>query len=575
MDKRPVILSAIVIFGFVFVVVRLADLMLLNHKRFAEKARLQHTAKKDIAASRGEIYDRRGRQFAMNLDVDSIYCKPQEIASAEKTAALLAGYTGERYETLVGKLSSGKGFVWVSRKLEADLAGLKKLKQSGVGFIAEAKRFYPGGTLASHVVGFVGIDDQPLAGIELKYDENLKGKSAEVTMAKDAGGKRLSDGLDTERSGNGIVLNLDEGLQFIVEKALDKALSLWSAQSASAIMMDPFTGEILAMANRPNFDLNDPGRFSDDARRNRVITDTYEPGSTFKIVMAAAALESGVVGPENRFDCSAGSIKVGSMLIKDAHKKGVLTFREVIQASSNVGTVMAAQRVGPERLYRYARLLGFGETTGIDLPGEARGRMNPPEKWSGSTLAAMSIGYEVSATPLQVLRAYSAVANGGHLVKPHLLRGIITPDGRAVRFQAEKPRRAISAETASILKEILVSVTEEGGTAMGAAVEGNRVAGKTGTAKLLEGGKYGKKYASSFVGFVPADRPRVAVIVIVREPKGQYYGGLVAAPLFKEIAEQTLAYLNVPREDTFMENYLIVGGPEGARTMSSAAGGMN
>lgn len=563
MNKRAVILRTAIVFGFVLVGIRLADLMLLNHERLSERAKSQYTGKKDIAVKRGGIYDRRGRVFAVNLDVDSVYCNPLEVDSPSKTASALAEATGLSYGSVLKKVSSDKGFSWVKRKLSPEAASrLKELKLQGVGFVQEPKRVYPKDNMASHILGFVGIDNQPLEGLELKYEDDLRGRAGSVQFEKDAGGRPLTEGFDFQSGGNSLVLTMDEGLQYIVEKELDKALDEWDASAASAIMMNPFSGEILAMANRPTYDPNNPSKYKASARRNRAITDVYEPGSTFKIVTAAAALEERVVSTETKFDCSKGYISVGRKAIWDTHNHGVITFKEVIQVSSNVGTIQAAQKLGDKGLYEYARRFGFGQETGIDLPGEAGGVLKPPRKWSGTTMAAMAIGYEVAVTPLQVLRAYSAVANGGLLLRPYIVSKIISPEGDILMSaEPEIEGRAISRETAEILKNILISVTQQGGTASKASIDGNQVAGKTGTAKLIDrdsGGYSSERYASSFVGFVPADNPQVALIIVVYAPKGEHYGGLVAAPLFRRIADQTLAYLNVPREDSFKENVLVV-----------------
>lgn len=571
MNKRALILSASVVVCFFLVIVRLVDLMLLSHERLSERARLQQERQKEILAYRGVIYDRRGRELAINLDTDSLYVNPGDVGSPEKTARLLAEKTGEDYAGIMRKVSTGggKGFIWVKRKLDRETSGeLKKLTLPGVGFMPEVKRYYPKGRLASHVIGFVGVDNQPLGGVELSYEEVLKGKTGKVAVSRDAGGRTLSEGLEFQSTGNSVVLTVDEGLQYVLERGLDRAIELWNAASASAMMMDPYTGEILAMANRPNYDPNSPALTETAGRRNRALTDTYEPGSTFKIVMAAGALEEGIVDEETKVDCSA--LRVGKMKIEDVHMHGVMTFREIIKTSSNIGSVKIAQRLG-NRLYNYAKRLGFGEATGIDLPGEAKGRILQPGAWSGTTLPAMTMGYEVGVTPLQVLRAYSAIANGGFLVRPHVVASVISPEGDVIyRFEPSRPKQAISQRTSERLREILIGVTQKGGTATGASIEGNTVAGKTGTSKLLQGGKYSKKYVASFVGFVPADNPRVALVVVVREPRGQYYGGVVAAPLFKEIAEQTLTYLNVPREDTWKDNVLVVGA--GARSRFNGYG---
>jgi len=408
----------------------------------------------------------------------------------------------------------------------------------------------------------VGKENQPLEGIELKYDKYLRTSGSKVKVARDAGGRVLSTGMVMETKGNDIILTIDEGLQYIAEKELDKAMLKWRSAAATAIMMDPFTGEILALANRPAFDLNEIMSAGKNDVRNRAITDIYEPGSTFKIIAGTAALEEKLFPAGQTFDCSRGSIEVGGKNIRDAHKHGVLTFEEVIQKSSNVGTIMIGMRLGKERIYDYAKLFGFGDRTNIDLPGEVSGWIRKPEKWSATSLGAISIGQEVAVTPLQILRAYSAIANGGYLVQPHLVSHILTPEGQPVfSLRPDQKKRIISAWTAAAMRDILKTVVEEGGTAMSAAIDGNKVAGKTGTAQLVDQKtkRYSRdRFISSFVGFVPADNPKIAMIIVVHEPKGQIYGGVVAAPIFKTVADQALSYMNVPRDDNPGTNLLLV-----------------
>jgi len=561
--KRAVIISTAVFFGFVLVIVRLADLMLLDHERLAARARNQHQAKQDLRVERGKIYDRRGRELAVNLEVLSAYCNPQEVASPEQEAKEFSRVTGESYRKVLSRMKADRSFVWLKRKLdykEAD--ALRSLGLQGVDFLPEFRRYYPKGSMASHLLGFVGIDNQPLEGLELSFEESLRGWEETVPVERDARGRTLSSGIEVEKGGNSVVLTIDEGLQYVVEKALNEAMQKWEARSATAIMMNPYTGEILAMSNRPTYDLNNPLATSVSSRRNRAITDSYEPGSTFKLITAAAALEEGVVRLDTKFDTSKGFIRVGRKAIWDIHNNGVITFAEVIRKSSNVGTVMAGQRLEKDVLHKYIMKFGFGGKTGVDLQGESAGMVRPVKEWSDTSQAAMSIGYEVAVTPLQLLRAYSAVANGGMLVTPYVVSRVVSPEGELIRrFKPAGKKRAISPAKADMLKSVLVSVTQSGGTALEASVDGNLVAGKTGTTRLIdpETGSYSRqKYASSFVGFVPADEPRVALIVVVYEPKGKYYGGQVAAPVFGRIAEQTLSYLNVPRDDEFREGVLMV-----------------
>jgi cell division protein FtsI (penicillin-binding protein 3) len=561
MSKRAIIVNTALAFCFFIVILRLADIMLLNHERFSEKAKDQQFKEEDIQVRRGIIFDRKGRELAVNLELESLYCDPLEIDAPEKSAHMVAEVTGKPQKALLNKFSSDGRFVWVERKVQPDVARrIKDLKISGMGFIPDAKRFYPKGALASQILGFVDIDNKGIEGVELKYNSYLSGNGGKVVFERDAGGRTLSQGVNLESKGNNLVLTIDEGLQYMVESELDGAVRQWHASAATAIMMDPFTGEILALANGPSYNPNLPSESKSFERRNRAVTDCYEPGSTFKIVVGSAAIEENVVTLDSPFDCSKGSVEIGGRTIHDAHRHGLITFKEVIQKSSNVGTVMIGMKLGKERIYKYAKAFGFGDKTGIDLPGEVSGWIRQPEKWSGVSLGSISIGQEVAVTPLQVLRAYCAIGNGGLLVKPHVVARMLSPDGQPVwSFHAET-KRAISQKTAETFKEILKTVTEEGGTAKGAAVDGNYVAGKTGTAQIIDPRtkRYShEKYVSSFVGFVPADNPKIAMIIVIYEPKGQIYGGLVAAPVFKRIAENALSYLNVPREDT-QGNTLVV-----------------
>ena len=560
--KRAIILNTVIVFGFFAVFFRLTDLMIFNHKIYAERAKSQQFKAEDIQVRRGNIYDRKGRAFAVNLELESLYCDPEEVEVDKDRMKRLSGILGMDAKVIQAKFDQDKRFMWVNRKLTPDTAGaIKKLNIKGIGFIPEAKRYYPRKELASHVIGMVGRENQPLEGLELKYDRYLRTAGRKVYVGRDASGKKLSSGVDLEEKGNDVILTLDEGLQYIVERELGKAMAQWKSVAASAIMMDPFTGEILALANRPTFDLNDIGSASKSAVRNRVITDIYEPGSTFKVIVGTAALEEKLYRLDSTFDCSSGGIEVGGKVIHDAHKHGVLTFQEVIQKSSNVGSIMIGMKLGKERLYQYAKLYGFGEETGIDLPGEVSGWIRKPDRWSATSIGAIPIGQEVAVTPLQILRAYSVIANGGYLVQPHLVSEIRTPEGQTIFSFKGETKRILTERNAEVFKNILKTVVEEGGTAKDAAVEGNQVAGKTGTAQLVDKstGRYSRdRFISSFVGFVPADNPKIAMIVVIYEPKGQIYGGVVAGPVFKNIANQALSYMNVPLDENYKKDLLLV-----------------
>lgn len=554
MPKRLFLLKIVISVFFVIILFRLVLIMFVEHETYFARAKIQQIKKEEIHPKRGNIYDRKGRELAISLEKESIFIDPANFKSA-KDIDILKAYV-RLDEDLIDRLSQkSKRFLWIERKIDDTLAEkIKSLKIDGVGFVTEGTRFYPKGHLASHIIGFVDIDEQGIEGLERYYDKYLRAQKSEKIVLRDARGKKLSDGILDEIRGNDLYLTIDEGLQYIVEKHLDLAIKKWQANSGTVIMMDPFTGEILALANRPTYDPNSLKLLKNiGIIRNRAITDLFEPGSTFKIVTASAALEEGVVKNNTKFDCSLGYIEVGKKKVKDVHRHGVLSFEEVIQKSSNVGTIKIAMMLGKERLYGYIKKFGFGEKTGIDLPGEISGYVRPTSKWSGTSMGAIPIGQEVGVTAIQILRAYSTIANGGYLIKPFIVSEIRSTNGGMLYKAVIERERIVSDKTALTIKEILKKVTQEGGTAITAKVEGNDVAGKTGTAQKYDPKtkKYSKdKYVSSFVGFIPADEPRIALIVVIHDPKGAHYGGVVAAPVFKAISDEALAYLNVPRDDT-------------------------
>jgi cell division protein FtsI (penicillin-binding protein 3) len=557
--KRAVVIITIISFGFVVILFRLINLMIFDHEKLSERAARQYIREKTLTPQRGVIWDRNMKEMATNIETDSLYAVPSNIRDtndlSRKIAPIIKVSAGEINRLLVKK--KGKSFAWLSRRMDLETSNKlhvlrEPFKEEEIGFVTEPKRYYPKGQTASHILGFANIDDRGIAGLELVYNDYLKGEVKNVSVGMDARGKSLVSDVKEAVQGNNIILTIDEGLQYIVERELTNAMQERKAKAAVAIMMNPMTGEILALANRPTYDPNSPAAAGGEEKRNRAITDLYEPGSTMKSILASAAFEEKAVSLNNMFDVSKGSITVGGKTIHDVHRHGVLTFQEVIKKSSNVGAVKIGMRLGTTKYYEYMKQFGFGEKTGIDFPGEARGILRNVKNWSGTSLAAMSIGQEIGMTPLQMLRAYSVIANGGVLMKPYIVSEIISPDGKAIkRNSPTEVRRVISKTTAATLRNILKTVVEEGGTAQRANVKGNLVAGKTGTAQIFDSktGHYSKnRFVSSFVGFAPADNPKVALIVVVYEPVGETYGGLVAAPVFKNIIEHTFAYLDVPME---------------------------
>ncbi|QWR76847.1 peptidoglycan D,D-transpeptidase FtsI family protein [Candidatus Magnetomonas plexicatena] len=563
MGKRVYFVFVLIALGFLAVVGRLFDLMVLNHDKFVKKSANQRIAEVDIQVRRGMIFDRKGRRLVANLEQGSVYLDRANFGGDNERLFKLAKMIDVNVNDLSEQLKSSKNFLWIKRKISLeDTAKVESLKIGGIGITPEAKRYYTLGSFASHIIGFVNLDNKGLEGVESKYDKELTGEGGTYSVQRDARGNRFYSENDAENSGNSLVLTVDEGLQYIVEKELDEAIKKWRAVAATAIMLNPFTGEILAMSNRPTYDPNNPAKTSPAARRNRAVTDVYEPGSTFKVVTASGVLEERLAREDDRIDCSGGGIEVGGKIIKDAHPHGVLTFMEVIQKSSNVGTIKLAQRLGKQRLYKYIKKFGFGDKSGIDLPGEVSGLIKSPERWSGVSIGAMPIGQEVAVTPLQIVSAYSTIANGGYKVHPHVVKGVIRGDGVFSEInKAEPGEQILSKRVVDIVTRALMMVTQQGGTAKYAEVVGNRVAGKTGTAQMYDRniGRYSSTdFISSFVGFVPAEKPAFAMVVVVWKPRGEIYGGLVAAPVFKNIAEKALTYLNVPREDMIKNNVLVV-----------------
>ena len=511
-------------------------------------AKKQHNQLVELEPRRGAIYDSNLKAQAFNMSLDSLYAVPNTIKDKERVINQLQPILGVERSYLQDRLYRKKEFIWLARKLPLEKSALiKKLNIKGLGFLKATKRVYPNSYLASHVIGFSGTDNTGLEGVERDFNKYLKGEPGWAIFLRDARQKKLDiwEKMVLPVDGMELVLTIDEVIQYIAERELDKAFKKFNAKGASIVVMDPQTGRILALANRPTYDLNNHSGISKDAMRNRAICDLFEPGSVFKIVTASAALEEGKVTEEDVFFCENGAYKVGGRILHDHTSHGNLTFRQVIEESSNIGTVKVAQILGPDTVYRYLKAFGFGSKLGIDLSGEISGMIKPVRSWSKTSITAIPIGQEVGVTAIQLASAISVIANGGQLMKPYIIDSVRDEQGRVLK--RNKPvliRKAISTDTAMRIKKILTGAVEEG-TGKLAKVRGYSAAGKTGTAQKLEAnGAYShSKFVASFIGFAPAEDPLLAIVVTVDEPHPYYFGGVVAAPVFQNVAGDVIRYI--------------------------------
>jgi len=546
---------------------RAAYLQIALAPKFATLARRQHELYLTLPPLRGTIYDRQHRPLAMTVWADSVAADPRHMDHAAKvtvtealtrTLHLEAAFVQER-------LGRDKAFVWIKRQLANDEAlRLRALELPWVYLVKEPKRLYPAGTLASHVMGYVGVDHNGLEGIEAHYDPFIAGERGFQRIYRDGRGRVLYHHVlayEPPRDGYELTLTIDAVIQAIAEEALDAAYRRWKAQGGSVIVLDPRTGAVLALANRPTFDANAPADLAPDVRRNRAVTDLMEPGSVFKAVVAGALLEAQRVTPDDRFFCEQGEWwTVGRRILHDVKPHGWLTFREVVAMSSNIGMVKAAQRLEPPQLYHAIRRFGFGSPTAIDLPGEVAGIVHPPSQWSRLSPFAIPIGQEVGVTAMQVAVAMSAIANGGLVLQPHVVQAITTREGTRIETRGTRfSGRALSTEVAAQLRELLIGVIERG-SGKAAKVRDFLAGGKTGTSQKIEtDGRYShRKFIASFAGFVPAEDPALVIVVTLDEPRPLYYGGVVAAPVFRQIAEAALQYLGAspikaPSEPQFVK----------------------
>jgi len=551
---RIFIVFVLLFLCFPFIFLRIVQLQLVKKDELSRLASKQHQSVITFIPKRGTIYDFKGNNLAVSIDVESVYARPPEVKNPSQTAKKLANILDLNKGALIKKLKTKKGFVWVKRKVTPkQTTQIKESGLKGIHFVKESRRFYPHSHLAAHLVGFVGIDSKGLEGIEAKYDSILSGNATRLILGRDAFGREIITEIPIpgkSPENYNLYLTIDTNIQYIVEKELKRAVEGQGAKKGMSVVMDPGTGKILAMANYPSFN---PNRFWDTSPmtwRNRVVTDVFEPGSVFKVFLTSTALEEKVAKRHDIFFCENGAYVLSGKTIRDVKKYGWLSLEHIIKYSSNIGAAKIAERVGREKFYQYIRGFGFGHKTGIDLPGEAMGIIRPPKTWSKVALGNIAFGQGIAVTSIQLITAISAIANGGKLLKPHVVDRIVDSKGKMIsQSHPVVIRRVLSEEVARIMTSILTGVVREGGTGGRAALSYYEAAGKTGTAQKVDslvGGYYEDRFISSFVGYVPSNQPRLVILVVIDEPQGIPYGGRVAGPVFKNIAERSLQYLNIP-----------------------------
>jgi len=543
------------ILAFGLIGYRALSLQVLDHELFEKRAQRQYQRIVQLPRQRGTIYDRNGQELALSMAVDSIFVEPYRIEDIPGTAKALARILSLSQRRLLVNLNKERRFLWIKRQVTPrESESLRALKLKGVGFIREHRRYYPNSQLGAQVIGFTGLDPTGLEGLELQYDSLMLGERGFLVIETDGKGKSIDFG-DQDASvqggspGHSLWLTLDKNLQYIAEKELAAGVRKAQAKSGTVVVLDPETGKVLAMASYPDYNPNAYRSSRPSQWRNRAVCDAFEPGSTLKPFLVAAALNEGAVSPKQTIDCENGLYRVGGRKVRDTHRYGSLTVEDIVKLSSNIGAAKIGKKLERDRFYRYLGNFGFGSRSGIDFPGESTGLMRPPDKWFEADLANISFGQGISVTALQLARATAVIANGGLLMEADLVEKVV--DSQGVIVESRKPRtvhRVLSETVAHQVRDMMVRVVSEDGTGPLAQVPGFTVAGKTGTAQKVDrvtGGYSADKRVASFVGFLPAEAPRLVILVVVDEPQGQTYGGLVAAPVFARIAEQSLRQLGV------------------------------
>jgi cell division protein FtsI (penicillin-binding protein 3) len=552
-NKRLYLLAGILVLWAGAICLRLVYLQIFRYGDFEQRAQRQQQRTTEVAAKRGIIYDRAGRELAMSVSVDSVFAVPADIPDLAGTISLVARITKADPRELLAKCQSARTFCWVARKADAETADrIRAMNLRGIYFQKESKRFYPKRELAAQVLGYVGMDDEGLSGIERADDDDLRGKPGRMMISVDARRKWFGSVEKQPDPGENVILTVDEKIQYIAERELETAIQQTHAESGTVVVENPKTGEILALANRPTFNPNLAREITPQKLKDHAVSDVYEPGSTFKLVTIAAALEEKLTRPDEVFDCQMGSIVINGMRIRDSKPHGLLSVAGILAESSDVGAIKIALRLGEERFYKYIRAFGFGQQTGIEVPGETRGLTKPLNRWSKVSIGAISMGQEIGVTPLQLVAMVSTIANDGVWVAPRIVAGTTEPQGapQMVAFQPAVQRRVISPMTAAQMKQMMQGVVLHG-TGKKAILEGYSSAGKTGTAQKVDPATHTyshTKYVGSFAGFAPVNDPAITVAVILDSAVGLHQGGQVSAPVFQRVAQQVLEYLHTPHD---------------------------
>jgi cell division protein FtsI (penicillin-binding protein 3) len=566
-NSRLYLLGAMLLFWCVAICGRLVYLQIFRYGSFVKQAEHQQQREIPLSAKRGVIYDRAGHELAMSVLVDSAFAVPTEVKDLPTAVSLITRITGDDHNVVLADCRNHKTFCWVARKADDEtIERIKSLNLQGIHFLKEPKRFYPARDLAAQVVGTVGMEDAGQSGIEHAFEDELRGRAGKMFISVDAHRNWFSDVEKQSEPGQSLTLTIDKNIQYIAEKELEQAIHDTQAIAGTVIVENPHTGEILALANRPTFNPNLRKQITPGALTNRAVSYVYEPGSTFKLVTISAALEEKLTNPDEVFDCQMGSIVYNGMRIRDSKPHGLLPVWGVLAESSDVGAIKIALRLGEDRFYKYIRAFGFGQQTGIELPGETRGLTKPVSRWSKVSIAAISMGQEIGISPIQLTGLISTFANDGVWVAPHIVAG--TPESRsaaqigtkAVAFRPGASHRVISSYTAAEMRSMMQKVVLEG-TGRKAILEGYTSAGKTGTAQKVDPatGAYSKtKYIGSFAGFAPLNNPQIVVAVILDSAVGLHQGGQVSAPVFRRVTQQVLEYLHTPHDLPLAPNHQLL-----------------